>query len=234
MLGTSDGAIVAVNPTPKDNSNINKLEWVEFGKKDFVLGEAISSISYAASQVVISGAQGSVIRYTDRQALLLPPDDRSFITLIKTEDSISATQMDKQNNEGVIGTAEGSIKFIQFNEDSGSVVTLVSKVSSYLDPISILRYDQNPNVFLASTGKSSGDIKLLTSGMLDPIYTYPCEGYGPVSFVASAPRDKTRLIGHLNGCIKIVSTKSLKVLSVYKVDLNEGETLSCASYSPSG
>ena len=84
--------------------------------------------------------------------------------------------MDTQNNEGIIGTADGSLKFIQFNQDSGSVVTLVSKVSPYLDPISALTYDQNANMLLTSTGKSNGVIKLLTSGMLDPIYTYPSDG----------------------------------------------------------
>ena len=56
LLGTADGALAAVNPNPKDMSNINKLDWLEHGKKEFVLGEAISSIIYRHSQVVISGA----------------------------------------------------------------------------------------------------------------------------------------------------------------------------------
>ena len=68
LLGTADGAVAAVNPTPKDMGNINKLEWLEHGKKEFVLGEAISNIIYRYSQVVISGARGSVIRYADKHA----------------------------------------------------------------------------------------------------------------------------------------------------------------------
>ena len=44
-----DGAVAVVNPTPKDMGNINKLEWLEHGKKEFVLGEAISSIIYRYS-----------------------------------------------------------------------------------------------------------------------------------------------------------------------------------------
>jgi len=36
-----------------------------------------------------------------------------------------------------------------------------------MDEIDILRYDLNPNVFMSSVGKNNGDIKLLTSGMLD-------------------------------------------------------------------
>ena len=28
ILGTSDGAMAVVNPTPKDLNNINKLEWL--------------------------------------------------------------------------------------------------------------------------------------------------------------------------------------------------------------
>ena len=90
-----------------------------------------------------------------------------MITRIKTEDPITATQMDDYNNEGIIGTADGSIKYVQFNDESHSVVKLVSKVSPYMDQIDILRYDLNPNVFMSSVGKNNGDIKLLTSGMLD-------------------------------------------------------------------
>ena len=42
-----------------------------------------------------------------------------------------------------------------------------------MDQIELLRYDQNSNVFLTNVGKNSGDMKLLTSGMLDPIFTFP-------------------------------------------------------------
>jgi len=49
--------------------------------------------------------------------------------------------MDKENNEGIVGCADGSIKYVQFNDDNNSVVKLVSKVSPYLDEIKILRYD---------------------------------------------------------------------------------------------
>lgn len=117
MLGTADGAIVAVNPNPRDMSNIRQLHWLEHGKKELVLGEAISSIIYKHSQVVIAGAMGNLIRYADKSAQVMPPDDRDMISRIRTEDGITAIQMDDQNNEGVIGTVEGSIKYIQFNDD---------------------------------------------------------------------------------------------------------------------
>ena len=103
----------------------------------------------------------------------MPPDDPDMITRIKTDDPITATQMDEQNNEGIIGTSDGSIKYIQFNDENHSVVKLVSKVSPYMDEINQLRYDQNPNVFLTNVGANSGDMKLLTAGMLDPICSFP-------------------------------------------------------------
>ena len=99
----------------------------------------------------------------------------------------------------------------------------MSKVSPYIDPVKILRYDQiNPNVFLSSVGKDHGDMKLLTSGMLDHIYTFPQYALGPVCFVASAPRDKKyRMIGHKNGFVRIVSINALKVTNIYKIMLEE-------------
>ena len=90
ILGMADGAVAAVNPNPKDSSNVRKLDWLEHGKKEFVLGEAISSIIYRYSQVVIAGDQGSVIRYADKHGQVMPPDDRDMITRLKTEDPITA------------------------------------------------------------------------------------------------------------------------------------------------
>ena len=55
---------------------------MEHGKKELILAEPISSIVYKHSQVVIAGGQGTVVRYSDRQALVLPPDDRDMISRI--------------------------------------------------------------------------------------------------------------------------------------------------------
>lgn len=53
--------------------------------------------------------------------------------------------------------------------------------------------------------------------------------------MTSSPKDKkNRMIGHANGSIKIVAINALKETSLYKVDLEEGETLTCGVYSPSG
>ena len=66
-----------------------------------------------------------MIRYSDKLAQILPPSDPQKISRIKTDDPVMATQMDDQNNEGVIGTAEGSIKYIQFSEENQTAVKLV-------------------------------------------------------------------------------------------------------------
>ena len=42
------------------------------------------------------------------------------------------------------------------------------------------------------------------------------------------------MIGHASGFIKIVAINALKETSLYKVDMQEGETLTCGTYSPSG
>lgn len=123
-----------------------------------------------------------------------------------------------------------------FNDENHSVVKLVSKVTPYLDAVNILRYDHsNPNVFLSNVGHNSGDVQLLTAGMLDHIYTFPQYALGPVRFVTSSPKDKkSRMIGHESGYIKIISIQALKTTSIYKINLDEGETLTCGTYSPSG
>jgi hypothetical protein len=42
------------------------------------------------------------------------------------------------------------------------------------------------------------------------------------------------MIGHENGYLKVISINALKTTSIYKVNLEEGETLVCGVYSPSG
>jgi len=42
------------------------------------------------------------------------------------------------------------------------------------------------------------------------------------------------MIGHSNGYVKIVSINALKVNSIYKVALLEGEAITCGVYGPSG
>jgi len=42
------------------------------------------------------------------------------------------------------------------------------------------------------------------------------------------------MIGHQSGILKVISINALKVTSIYKVALEEGETLVCGTYSPSG
>ena len=63
-----------------------------------------------------------MVRYADKHGQVLPPDDRDMITRIKTDDPIIATQMDDLNNEGIIGTTDGTIKYVQFNDEAHSVV----------------------------------------------------------------------------------------------------------------
>ena len=82
-----------------------------------------------------------MIRYSDKLQTVLPPDDLDNIRRIKTGSPIIATQMDDQNNEGIVGDSDGGIKYVQFNDEQNSQVQLVTKVSPYLDEINILRYD---------------------------------------------------------------------------------------------
>ena len=224
-----------MNPNPKDMSNFTRLDWIEHGKKEYILGEAISAIVYRNAQVVVSGSQGTIVRYADKMSQVLPPADPDMLSRIKVEEPIVATQMDDKNEEGIVGTAFGSIVYVQFGENN-SMVKLVSKVSQFMDPIDLLRYDNsNQNVLLSGTGKNNGDMKLLTSGNLDHIFTFPQQAFGAVAFVTASPKDKkNRMIGHMSGFIKIVSINSLKVSQIYKVDLEDGELLTCGVYSASG
>ena len=71
--------------------------------------------------------------------------------------------------------------------------------------------------------------------MLDHIFTWKQMSLGPVRFVASSPKDKkNRMIGHQCGFLRIIQINALKTTSLYRVNLDEGESLTCGCYSLSG
>lgn len=126
---------------------------------------------------------------------------------------------------------------------SAEPITLVSKISPFIDEVNYLKHDANPNVFLTSVGKNSGEIKLYTAEKLDQIVAHSAKKvFGAVRFVAS--RDKrTRLLGFANGFIQVFDINSLAAKTTYQIEMKDRSTddeqivteeLTCASYSPSG
>ena len=144
--------------------------------------------------------------------------------------------MDELNMEGIIGTAEGNIHYINFMDKV--MVKLVSRVAPVMEPINCIKYDStNPQVFLTTCGQTNGDVKLYTSATVDQIVNFPSYSLGPVKFITTTPlknRGRVRIIGHEKGILKFIDIQNLKVVGIYQIALDEGETLTCGAFNNTG
>jgi WD40 repeat protein len=146
--------------------------------------------------------------------------------------------MDDLQQEGIVGTTQGNLLYVNFGERQ--TVKVVSRASESLDSISELVFDpSNPAVFLTSAGDHSNEVKVFATSTMDQITTFRHHSDSPVRFIAAFTatkhqKQKLRLIGHADGELKFVTLESLKVEFAYRVDLNENEQLTKGCFSQSG
>lgn len=75
--------------------------------------------------------------------------------------------MDDPNIEGMLGTENGDVYYLNFDERI--IIKLISRVSPALSKIDVVKYDTSPKqtVFMSSCGRDSGDVKIYTAMMID-------------------------------------------------------------------
>lgn len=80
---------------------------------------------------------------------------------------------DSENKEGLVGTEQGCIFLVIFDQPTGSggdieLIRIISNNNMYKEAISMIKYDDyNPALVLANTSQKSGDVKLYTSQNCD-------------------------------------------------------------------
>lgn len=93
----------------------------------------------------------------------------------------------------------------------------------------------NQTVFLSGCGPNSSEVKLYTKDTLDQIMSFPGTGLSPVKFICGTSKNgKNRLIGHIGGELRLIHIEFLKEHQVTKVDLEDGEQLTCGTFNQSG
>jgi len=86
---------------------------------------------------------------------------------------VVSLSMDSQNREGLVGTTEGAIYYIDFNNPE-NIVPLVRKLTSCLEKASTLKMvpDVTNTVMIAASGEGNGAVKLYTAPNLDQIHHF--------------------------------------------------------------
>lgn len=132
----------------------------------------IGTISVKNNCVVLSSSSGMIVKYPIQGGKILPPEDASQIISMKAESAITSLIMDDLNVEGILGTSMGNIFYL--NLEAQQLIRLVSRAAPGLDEIGIVKFDPaNQAVFLSSSGRESGEVKLFTTSTLDQVINFP-------------------------------------------------------------
>lgn len=145
LLGTANGEIVAYNP--KEGA------WLDYGNLRQMMTGQIGQIIVRNGQVVVADSTGRIARYPIPHGKVFPPEDPDLVSIldasapissgsdVKIKAPITALVMDELNMEGILGTAEGNIHYVNFMDKM--MVKLVSRVAPVMDPINVIKYDSS-------------------------------------------------------------------------------------------
>jgi len=79
--------------------------------------------------------------------------------------------MDELNNEGVAGTSNGSLYYLNFSEKL--LIKIVSKAYHLQKEVSMLKVcEKNPNLVLTNSSESGSTVKLWTTGTIDQVMKF--------------------------------------------------------------
>jgi|TARA_B110000285_G_scaffold166226_1_gene185724 hypothetical protein len=133
VIGASDGSLVGW-----DEKN---HEWVDFARGEVIDGQ-VGAISIKANAVVVGSSRGCLCHYP-LEGNTIQPADPDAVTTYNCDSAIVALSMDEANREGLVGTENGTIYYVNFDEADPSVypIPIVSSNNINRDAISLLQID---------------------------------------------------------------------------------------------
>jgi len=135
VIGTSDGSLVAYD--------LQRNEYVDIGTSGEIIDGAIGAISVKSGSIVIASSRGVISQYP-LVGTQIQPEDIDMVTEINCDAAIVAISMDDQNNEGLIGTENGTIYYVNFGDRADLSIYPIPIVSSNninRDRISLVKID---------------------------------------------------------------------------------------------
>ena len=211
--------------------------------------EALGCITCSFGYVVCASERGWVLRYPYKgENFQAPEDDLIERIEVPGGHGVVSLSMDSQNREGLVGTTEGAIYYIDFNNPE-NIVPLVRKLTSCLEKASCLKMvpDVTNTVMIAASGEGNGAVKLYTSVNLDQIHHFnqgeqPGSEPGPVACVlmttrAHKPKNKSspkvwNMVVYKSGFFKLINIAKLKEDTWGNLPVLLGEEITCGSFSP--
>ena len=109
---------------------------MDYGIKKWCISGEIGHVICNNQAIVIASSSGSIARYGTANNQVFPQDSK-HVQVLKADTSVTALAMDDLNNEGLVGTSNGSIFYINFAEKM--IIRIVSKSHNLQKEISVLK-----------------------------------------------------------------------------------------------
>lgn len=150
--------------------DVNTYQFLDAGLKKWVISGEIAHCKINNGQMVVASSSGTIARFNTTLQQMFPTDAKQ-VQLFRAEGPVVSLCMDDINNEGLVGTAFGTLFYINFDEKL--MIRVVSKAYSVQKAITSIKFsEQNPqliisNICNSTDGNGSGIVKVWTTQTLD-------------------------------------------------------------------
>lgn len=122
--------------------DVNTYQFLDAGLKKWVISGEIAHCKVNNGQMVVASSSGTIARFATTLQQVYPTDAKQ-VQIFRAEGPVVALCMDDLNNEGLVGTAFGTLFYINFDEKL--MIRVVSKAYSVQKPITSVKFsEQNP------------------------------------------------------------------------------------------
>lgn len=113
----------------------------------------------------MASSTGTIAKYSIHGDKVFPQDNNN-VNILKTDSAIVALSMDELNQEGILGTANGNVHYVNFQDKI--LIKLISKGSTNQDEIGIAKFSlSNPTLFITNASNPSNTISLWATASVD-------------------------------------------------------------------
>ena len=204
IIGTETGDVILYDPERENDGFLAKIEGV--------CKSQIGMIHTTETSIILGDIMGSIIRQP------ITPDAYFFEeqgTYLQLEAPAVAFSFEATGKEGVIGTMNSEIRYINWNE--GANIRLgASHIGKSIDGASFDKASFPNPLFL--TGGENGVVKLWTSKTGDKLFGLS-PTYQPINGIFSHPKARIAAILSEDGYIHFFSFKRLSLIG--RVHLND-------------
>lgn len=132
VLGASDGSMTAYD--------LNNNMFYDGGVKKWCISGEIGHARVNNQTTVVASSSGTIARFAVQLHGLFPTE-RNQVQFLRADGPIVSLAMDDLNNEGLAGTANGGLYYLNFNEKM--IIRIVSKAYCVQKPVTSFRFNES-------------------------------------------------------------------------------------------